>query len=259
MAKQKTIEDMRLDIEDKVNMAMIEMAADMTYAIESAYESVIQSFYDDYNPRWYRRTYSTYEASNKINNPFGFSPISDGFESGIIVDSANIPGNPYRADKDWVFDRTFGQGIHGFFKWEYKQWLNQRMKTLSQKYKYSKRKKAQILAYYQSLYKNTKKPLKYRRPMETRLIMTTSADPGENFERDFSETKSIRDMGGNGSYRSKSNGMIKDMPMDTFMEQITMKGYASTPQKGMNSAFRKLTTQTAMNKNFERILQKYLT
>lgn len=123
MAKEMTLEEFRIDIENKFNMACADMAAETTYAIEYAFESVVQSFYDEYDPKYYSRTYSTYMASSKWNDPFGFTPVDNNiFESGIEVDSENIPGSPYRADKHWVFTRTFNEGIHGFFKTEMEGW-----------------------------------------------------------------------------------------------------------------------------------------
>lgn len=140
MARQTKdpLEAVRADIEKRYNDAMVKMAEEMTYQIESAYESVVQQFYNEYTPRSYDRTYSTYLGSDKYNNLFGYTPIENGYESGIIVDSNNIPGNPYRAEKDWVFERTFSEGIHGYFKVEYEQWMNERFK----KYKWSKKKTA---------------------------------------------------------------------------------------------------------------------
>lgn len=136
--KEDPMEMIRADIEKKFNSAVKEMAEEMNFQIESAYESVIQKFYDEYTPRSYERTYSTYLGSDKYDNLFGFTPVDDGYEVGVRVGDENIPGNPYRAEKDWVFRRTFEEGIHGYFKVEYQQWYADRVK----KHKWSKKKAA---------------------------------------------------------------------------------------------------------------------
>ena len=38
----------------------------------------------------------------------------DTYEAGIIVSAKYISGSPYRADNEFVFNRTFEEGIHGF-------------------------------------------------------------------------------------------------------------------------------------------------
>lgn len=120
------LDAVRADVERRFKNYLEDFAGEMTYQIESAYESVIDSFYAEYEPRSYRRTFSTYEASDKTNDLFGFTPVSDGYEAGITVDSENIPGKPYRADTHWVFTRTFKEGIHGFTKAEYSKWKEKR-------------------------------------------------------------------------------------------------------------------------------------
>lgn len=122
MAKQDPMEMIKRDLEKKYEKALKRFAEEMTYQVEAAYESVVQSFYDDYTPRYYERTYSTYLGSDKYNSPFDYTPFGNEYEYGITVSDANIPGNPYRADKDWVFNRTFDEGIHGFFKDELNEW-----------------------------------------------------------------------------------------------------------------------------------------
>lgn len=91
-----------------------ETAEEVSFRIESLYESAIQAFYESYDPIYYIRTLSTYQGSNRYDNPFEYMKFGDKYFSGIQVDSSNIPGNPYRAHKNWVFDRTFYKGIHGF-------------------------------------------------------------------------------------------------------------------------------------------------
>ena len=125
-----------------------DFAEEVSFEIESAYEHTIDLFYEDYGPNdgkpwFYDRTESTYLASNGYDNPF--SPINvqqfgDSFFSGIGVSASNIPGNPYKIYKDWVFYRTFYKGIHGITKKE----VNTRNEKIRQRYK-KRRKLARML------------------------------------------------------------------------------------------------------------------
>ena len=94
------------------------------------FESSIEGFYNDYTPVRYRRTYSTYLASDMYNdmNNYTFNPVEggDGAEIGLHASSSNL-GNPYRAhDTEWVFKRTFEKGIHGFTRYEASEWDKQK-------------------------------------------------------------------------------------------------------------------------------------
>lgn len=94
---------------------------EILYQTEKKYEEVIQDFYDDYSPHIYNRTEATFEASSGYHNLYSsknIEPIKGGYKVGINVSSDNIPENPYEADKDWVFERTFGKGIHGYTRAE---------------------------------------------------------------------------------------------------------------------------------------------
>ena len=98
------------------NEAVEEMAHEVLWRIENIYETAIDRFYADYNPLYYNRTFSTYLGSSGYEDTFSpqnIKKIGDAWESGITISDVNIPGKPYRADTEWVFDRTFNKGIHG--------------------------------------------------------------------------------------------------------------------------------------------------
>lgn len=115
------------DIKKKFNKAISEMADEVTFQIDSAYETVIDKFYNDYTPKWYDRTYSTYEAARPL---YDFMHIGDSYWAGIQVDSANIlSANPYKMPKNWVFDRTFYKGVHGITASEVRSWNRGRHRT----------------------------------------------------------------------------------------------------------------------------------
>ena len=105
------------DIKKKYDKALDEFAQDIALEIEEGYEFAIDSFYADYNPLWYNRTYSSYTGSSAgalgIYNPTNFSVIDDVYTVGTTISAEYIPGKPYRADTDWVLERTFVKGIHG--------------------------------------------------------------------------------------------------------------------------------------------------
>ena len=86
--------------------------------IEKAYETQIQRFYNDYSPIVYERTGATWWASSGMQNYDSWSTYLGNLEyqAGITVDPVNIQnkmGHPYRANTNWVFNRTWHYGIHG--------------------------------------------------------------------------------------------------------------------------------------------------
>ena len=103
-------------LEKVFNDAVKEMAYEYAWKIENLYESAIEAFYNDYNPLYYDRTGSTFLASSGYNNLFiPRNVYGNGhyWTAQITVGASNMPGDPYRANKHWVFKRTFEKGIHG--------------------------------------------------------------------------------------------------------------------------------------------------
>lgn len=145
------MEMIRKDIEEKYNKAVEEIAREVTYQIELAYESMISRFYNEYTPRRYNRTLSTIKASDRWNDIRGFTPMGDVFMSGINVGYENIPDidghQPYHADTDWVFKRTYEEGIHGYFKIEAQDWALHRIRTHVWSKKKTKREMARLEKY----------------------------------------------------------------------------------------------------------------
>lgn len=127
-------EELKGKLHKAINLAAVELATE----IEIAWERVIDEFYEHYTPVWYQRTYSTYKASD------GYSEIGSGYFApyirkinrdrktnkitvGITVSADNIPGDPYEANKDWVFERTFEKGYHGYNQHEAQGWSSDHM------------------------------------------------------------------------------------------------------------------------------------
>ena len=114
MGKKNIFDEILKDQIKRKNEAMREIAEKVARQIEDGYKSAIDAFYKDYEPEYYDRTYETYRGSSGYDNLYGgIQQFGDLFYTGINVSSSNIPGNPYRAYKGWVFDRTFYHGIHG--------------------------------------------------------------------------------------------------------------------------------------------------
>ncbi len=222
MPKQQPLEDIRIEIESKFYAAVADMASTVTYEIESAYESVVQSFYEDYTPRWYRRTFSTYEASDHADDLFKTTPIDDGFEAGINVDPSFITGKPYRADTAWVFDRTFGKGIHGYFKWEMKQWAPQVWKNMNRKYVMSKARKDRLASFLEKSIKHS--PRKQRKQV-TAMIYTAG---------------------------DSMNGVLPTVQAK-MMKSMT----STTPQRNMEFMYKNITRKKNMDVLFSSILTSY--
>ena len=231
------------EIESKFYMACVTMASDTTHLIESAYEAVIESFYDDYTPRVYKRTGSTYLASDKAFDSMGFTPVdNETFDAGITVDSNNIPGNPYRANKDWVFQRTFEQGIHGYFAWEYARWAKARYNYLNKKYVMSKARKNKLRDFFKKSYKHS--PKKYIGKKITKAISTNATNLNmKTKENDIDAWVKI------------INETDSASEAQTVVFSTNASGWNHmTPKRYMDRDFKEITKITAMNKRFNSIL-----
>lgn len=120
MSKNKKYDITALNgLKEMFDDAVEDMAREVLWQIESFYESAIERFYDDYDPLYYDRTgmsmygSSGYPQGNELFSPQNIYKNGDMWTAGITIDPSYIPGNPYRANKGWVFERTFWKGIHG--------------------------------------------------------------------------------------------------------------------------------------------------
>ena len=120
---------MKFDVEAfkrHVSESFKEVAIWSAGEIQKAYKTAVQAFYDDYTPKQYRRTKSTFKASSGYNKS-GEELVTQvgecAFEAGIKVDPGLIPGQPYyhtvdgeRVPQDtaFIFSNTFDKGLHGF-------------------------------------------------------------------------------------------------------------------------------------------------
>ena len=103
--------------------AIKEVAKQLTEELHEKYVNVITKFYEDYpKPVLYKRTYSTYKATDyDMQGESLAGPSAEkvpGYVGGINVDAYyiwhHVGGSPYRQPASYVFERTFAKGIHGF-------------------------------------------------------------------------------------------------------------------------------------------------
>lgn len=217
--KQNINNNFLKEIKKKMNIAVQHMAEDVAFQIEEIYESAIQMFYEDYAPRYYQRTYSTYEASSGAHSPLDtVKAIDNGYQGGIYVDPSYIEGNPYRASKDWVLPRTFVEGIHGMTQFEATNWWSMR-KDFWRDYMWNSKAKS-YESYLKSKTKNIPKKMR-RNAGDTKLIFLAENGSSKNLES---------------------------------MQAISVKGFPTAPKKLADKEFKKLTKK----RNLKAISDKWI-
>ena len=109
------------EIDKKIDRAITKIlnacAEKMANDCREQYEKIIDNFYADYRPHSYNRTLETKYAHNLYRNNYkSITTFIDSNTVQIIFSpgSEYIEGNPYRANKDWVYERTYIEGIHGW-------------------------------------------------------------------------------------------------------------------------------------------------
>ena len=113
-----TVKQIQSLINKSTNEMLQGVYENILHEIERNYEDVVDKFYQDYTPRSYRRTYSTYLASDAYSGKYELRQNLTGdlaiMHVGIKVSTKNISGNPYLlGDKAQIFENTFVYGHHG--------------------------------------------------------------------------------------------------------------------------------------------------
>lgn len=98
--------------------------------LAEGYRNAVRDFYGSYSPKYYKRTLSTFQATDAFHGVPKVMFIGDNaFRGGIKVDSSYIPGDPYKYhmfngfmsmghyDKEMVFTGTYFAGSHGGVAW----------------------------------------------------------------------------------------------------------------------------------------------
>ena len=101
-----TPEEIQRDIENKVKTALRGAAEQIAEDTQELYDSTIDWFYDEYEPRSYNRSYDFYKACKKVMGAAG-----DGIYAGIRLNPKAI--HPTHDPKEYVFKGGFEMGIHG--------------------------------------------------------------------------------------------------------------------------------------------------
>ena len=127
----KQLSTLEREIKKNFKKALKDTTIQLNEVLEYMYENAIEAFYDSMTPKYYSRTGATFYGSNLYNNETRiYNPVINNNEyiAEVTVSPNNIPGQPYakgrknRPDKDWVFERTYIEGIHGITPSERKDW-----------------------------------------------------------------------------------------------------------------------------------------
>lgn len=108
-----------------------DIAKQVALDLKDEYRNVIYKFYNHYTPRSYSRTYETLLASNLYGYGNDYRKItilkSNSCSIRFQVGSSFIDGTPYRASTDWVYSRTFEEGIHGWIPYTINNIISKRV------------------------------------------------------------------------------------------------------------------------------------
>lgn len=105
------------DIKSRVMSVADDIGNDIAEAIQVKFDHCVDAFYNDFDPVYYDRTFNTYSASNGENGVSSLYEVHDNgtgvsITAGINIDSSRL-GDFYKDGVDYVFPRTWEQGIHG--------------------------------------------------------------------------------------------------------------------------------------------------
>ena len=227
------------DIKKKYDKALDEFAQDIALEIEEGYEFAIDSFYADYNPLWYDRTYSSYLGSSAyalgIYDPANFNVTGDVYTVGTTVSPEYIQGKPYRADTDWVFNRTFVKGIHGI---NTKQGWG-----LPQKKQFMRIKEKQLKSYTTYTTNPRAKKTKRGYRVDKNVFTTTKKYYSEN-------PSDVFIVQGKRSVMKKYYGASNNVKFGTISNMVP------SPKALVSREFRLLTRKKNMKRMFNEILER---
>lgn len=113
----KAVDKAIKEIKKRIGSVVDDIGYDIAEQIQIKWDNCVDAFYNDWNPIYYDRTYSTYMASDGedgVSNNYSVKETDSGFEitAGINIDSSRL-GTPYKDPTDYVFQRTWEEGIHG--------------------------------------------------------------------------------------------------------------------------------------------------
>lgn len=117
MGKIKLPDEVNKKIDLAITAILKAAAEKMATDCDKEYRKVMSEFYAHYSPHTYVRSRETRFANSMRNGDW--KSITTMLDKNTVqinyqIGSEFIDGSPYRADTSWVFNRTFGEGIHGW-------------------------------------------------------------------------------------------------------------------------------------------------
>lgn len=107
--KEETQKRLNEEIKRIANKSMEIMGEKITEDLTKRARMSITQFYKDYRPMYYIRTENLYNAISNIKK----TTTNGKYQVGVSL-SPSTMDQVYRADKEFVFDLAFRQGLHGF-------------------------------------------------------------------------------------------------------------------------------------------------
>lgn len=123
MANNKLPKELQKQINKQLKKAKREIGMKLLEDTRKMYLNAIDRFYSDYIPVMYKRTGASKRAINISNKNSFYKYINilpDGVRVTFSIDPSYIHGSPYHdiygntVDKEFIFDRTFRLGAHGY-------------------------------------------------------------------------------------------------------------------------------------------------
>ena len=117
MANNQLPQDLLNKIKTCIRVTKREIAKQIANDLRQEYSNAIWKFYKHYKPRMYQRSFETLFANNLYRARGDYRKITKWQDDGFIIKfsvGSEFIQEPYEDDNEYVFNRTFEQGIHGW-------------------------------------------------------------------------------------------------------------------------------------------------
>lgn len=106
----------------KLKNALPKAAKEIGHALGAKFISTVSEFYNQYDPRIYKRTYGVYDFGYGVGGKRRYVQKSgDRYSCGLRVDPSFMSGNPYAKSHGWtdispsdIYYISFVGGLHGY-------------------------------------------------------------------------------------------------------------------------------------------------
>ncbi len=115
----KIVNEAIREIKSRVMSVADDIGMEIAEKIQGQFDTCVDAFYKHYKkPLYYDRFYNTYEASDGeegVSSHYHIKQTKNGIQisAGITVDSSFLYDDAYKDGVEYVFPRTWEQGIHG--------------------------------------------------------------------------------------------------------------------------------------------------